>query len=205
MQQDDQAYDASIAEKLAQADRRIRIDNLKAEATRLNGGDMESWDNSEESDSAVIESFWESVVAFESGPRRSFFAQLQEAGVALPTPDSLDDDQLHGKLWQVIQTLAELCTYLSRTDHLSERELYTMLWDEILREEETVLTGGLNAACHIDILGGYSDADMQISLRYYDDEMERHYWAAEYPDCPLPDHEDLPYSRDHLLPRSPHG
>jgi hypothetical protein len=201
MQQDNHDDEISLAEKLEAADRRIHIDSLKAVAARLNGGDLECWDNGDEQDTAIIEAFWENVVAFEKGPRRSLFAQLQEAGVALPPPDSLDEAQLHEKLWEVIHKLTELRTFLSRTDHLSDRELYTMLWDDILREEETVLTGGLNTACHIDILGEYSDEDMQISLRYYDDEMERAYWAAEYPDRPLPPHEELPYPRDHLLPQ----
>ena len=204
MQQDDYADDTSLAEQLAEADRRIHIDSLKQEASCLNGGDMESWDNGAETDGALIESFWENVVAFEKAPRRSFFAQLQEAGVALPPPGSLTDRQLHEKLWEVVRKLAQLCTFLTRTDHLSDREFYTILWDDVLREEETVLTGDLHTTCQIDILGGYSEEDMQISLRYYDDEMERHYWAAEYPDRPLPPHEDLPYSRDHLLPQPLH-
>ncbi len=194
--------DAVLSTKLAQADRRIHIESLKREAARLNGGEMLCGDNGNEADSAIIETFWEKVVAFEKAPCRTLFAQLQEAGVALPTPDSLDDAQLHEKLWQVIRKLGELGAYLSRTDHLSDRGLYALLWDEILREEETVLPDEIRMDCVVDLLGGFSEEDVQIGLRYYDDEFVRDCWAAEYPEMTLPPSEELPFSRDQELPKS---
>lgn len=201
MREKKQPRDGDLSTKLAQADRRIRIESLKREAARLNDEKMTCWDNGKEADAAIIEKFWERVVAFEKAPCRTLFAQLQEAGVALPPSDSLNDAQLQKKLWQVIHKLAELCVFISRTDHLSERELYEKLWDDTLRVEDTVLPDECPMDCFIDILDGYSDEDRLIALRYYDEEWERNDWAAEFPEMPLPPSEELPFSRDQDLPQ----
>jgi len=41
--------------------------------------------------------------------------------VALPPPDELSDSELSVKLWEVINMLALLGTFLHSTDHLSDR------------------------------------------------------------------------------------
>jgi len=196
-----QQQDEVLSTKLAQADRRIHIENLKREAARLNNGNMSCGGSEKEEHLPILEKFWERVVAYEKAPLRSFFAQLQEAGVALPPPDSLDDAQLKGKLWQVIHKLAELCIFLSHTDHLSDRELYVKLWDDTLREEETVLPDEMAMDCFIDVLGDCCDEGRDLALRYYDNEWEREEWAAEYPEMTLPPSEKPPFSRDKDLPQ----
>jgi hypothetical protein len=193
--------DEALSTKLAQADCRIRIESLKREAARLNNGNMTCGGSEKEEHLPILEKFWERVVAYEKAPLRSLFAQLQEAGVALPPPDSLNDAQLQKKLWQVIHKLEELCVFLSRTDHLSDRELYVKLWDDTLREEETVLPAEMTMDCFIDVLGDCCDETRDLALRYYDDEWEREEWADLYPKMTLPPSEKPPFSRDKDLPQ----
>ena len=201
MKKEKKQQDVGLSTELAQADRRIRIESLKREAARLNDGNMLCGGSEKAEHLPILEEFWERVVAYEKAPLRTLFAQLQEAGVALPPADSLNDAQLHEKLWQVIHKLEELCVFLSRTDHLSDRELYAKLWDDTLRVEDTVLPDEMTMDCFIDLLGGYSDEERLIAARYYDNEPEREEWAAEYPEMTLPPSEKPPFSRDKDLPQ----
>ncbi|NLT32674.1 MAG: hypothetical protein GXX81_04470 [Acidobacteria bacterium] len=136
---------------------------------------------------------------------RPLFDLLEEGGVTLPAPETLDDGALYAKLWEVIRAMALLGHYLSSTDHLSDRELYERLWSEILREPACIPPVGSRAACQIDILGGGSDEDFKIRMKYYADEFERESWASDDPDDEIPPHEDLPYDRDRLLPQPDYG
>jgi hypothetical protein len=190
-----------LSQELAQVDRGIRIGRLKAQVAALSGGTMVDCSGEADENSAVVESFWEQVLLFESAELGTNFAQLEEAGMQLPPADSLTDTQLHAKLWEVIQGLAKLQVFLSRTDHLSDRELYIHLWGNVLREETEMMAPDPRSAYHVDILGGCSDEDLQTSLKYYDDEAERDYWHDQFPNDPIPDHEDLPYCRDRDLPK----
>jgi hypothetical protein len=53
---------------------------------------------------------------------------------------------------------------------------------------------------HLDILGGCSDEDLRLHLKYYADEEQRRSWLKDCPDYDMPAHEDPPYDRDRLLP-----
>ena len=58
----------------------------------------------------------------------------------------------------------------------------------------------------IDLTGSGSDEDNQTYLKYYADEEHRRQWAHDWPDDPLPEHEDPPFDRDaQSYPRSPIG
>jgi hypothetical protein len=50
----------------------------------------------------VREQFWEHVVAREEAAWTTDFRQLQEAGIALPSPETLADNHVSIKLWQII-------------------------------------------------------------------------------------------------------
>jgi hypothetical protein len=146
------------------------------------------------------EQFWEQVVAYEEAEWTTHFDELVEAGMVLPVPDELDDAQLSLKLGEVIQGLALLHCYLYNTDHLSDRELYEQLWHEALREEGPHMPVNEDSAWHVDLVGSGSDEDIAIYLRYYADEDERNRWAKDWPDDPIPEHQEPPYDRDRHLP-----
>ena len=197
--------ETELSRELEKVDRGIRIGRLQDKVRELNGGNMLVGGSVADDRSAVVEAFWERVLAFETAPLGTNFAQLADAGIQMPPADDMTDTQLHAKLWEVIQGLADLQIFLSRTDHLSDRELYIKLRDDVLRHETEIMPPDPNSACHIDMLGGCSNEDIQTSLKYYDDEAERDYWHEEFPNDPIPDHEDPPYCRDRDLPRWEHG
>jgi hypothetical protein len=145
--------------------------------------------------------FLEQVVHFERAPFTTHYDQLVQAGLDLPAPREMDDERLTATLWEMIRRLAGMRVFLERTDHLSDRELYTHLWMESLREEVPDLPFDEHSAWHIDILGGCSDEDLKLSLKYYADEEERRQWRTEWPQDEIPDHEDPPYDRDRRLPK----
>jgi len=152
-------------------------------------------------DDDLKDQFWDYVAAYEEAEPMSLFSALPESGVSLPPPDSLDDTQLTEKLWQVIHALVLFGTYLHSTDHLSDRELYSLLWSDLLREPVVLMPDNPSYACHIEILGSGSEEDNNLHLKYYADEMERQRWIEEWPDEILPEYEDPPYDRDRLLPQ----
>jgi hypothetical protein len=98
--------------------------------------------------------YTERIDAWTSGGGTTSSKQLIREGIALPPPDSLDDQALSDKLWEVIRGLARVHTYLERTDHLSDRELYTWLWEEGLNESTADLSGlDLIGGCHTSPIG----------------------------------------------------
>lgn len=177
-----------------------KIEALKRRAEELSGGQMETA-NLDDCPEEVEEEFFNYIVEYEEAPWTTNFQQLENAGVSLPAPESLKDEELTAKLWEVIQKLALLHVFIEQTDHLSDRELYTHLWTHSLREETKAMPLAANGAWHIQILGGCSDEDNLLYLKYYADEDWRRQWHKDFPKDPIPTHEDPPYDRDRLLPR----
>jgi hypothetical protein len=122
-------------------------------------------------------------------------------GIDLPPPGDLTDEEITAKIWEVVEGLKELHVFLGSTDHLCDRELYVKLWNDSLPEETFICTLP-NAACHIDLVGSGSEEDIETWLRYYGDEVDRELWSRQWPDHPVPAHEELPYDRDRFLPDS---
>jgi hypothetical protein len=48
---------------------------------------------------------------------------------------------------------------------LSDRDLYTHLWHQTLREEVPDVEPD-ESLCHVDILGGWSEEDTKLFFRY---------------------------------------
>ena len=178
-------------------DQETRIQALKARAMQLSQGKMVSSDTSALS-ADLEEDFWRRVVEAEEGPTTTLTRELEAFGVPLPAPDALDDAQLKAALWIVIDALSGLHVYLEETDHLSDRELYRLLIDELLPEEMDALGDG---NWHMPILGGCSEADLQLYMKYYADAQERARWKSDVPDFQMPVKEELPYDRDRHLPK----
>ncbi|MDQ3753147.1 MAG: hypothetical protein M3371_00260 [Acidobacteriota bacterium] len=184
---------------LEQDERKAPIERLKRQAEQLSGGEMLSH-VSDDCPSEIAEQFWEQVVAYEGAESIMPFDELVKAGHELPPPDELDDTRLTEKLWELINVLAARGTYLHSTDHLNDRELYTHLWDESLREP-TVMPAIPGFTYHIDIIGSGSEEDIETYLRYYADEDSRRRWAEQWPQAALPPRGQPPYDRDAYLPQ----
>jgi hypothetical protein len=188
-----------VAKPKAEDDQDKRIEDLKRRAEELCDGQMEV-SSLDDCPAETEESFWEHVVDYEEAPWTTHFQQLETAGVSLPSPESLNDQELTAKLWEVIHKLALLRVFIEQTDHLSDRELYTYLWSDCLREETKMLPPDANSAWHIQLLSSGSDEDNQLYLKYYADDDWRRHWHKDFPDDPIPAHVDPPYDRDRLLP-----
>lgn len=144
--------------------------------------------------------FIDYIASYEQAEWATTFDLLVQGGLALPSPEELDDSQLSAKLWEVIYGLAMLKTFLYSTDHLSDRELYTLLWYGLLREEQPILPASHDTACHIDLVSSGSEEDTELYLRYYADEQTRQEWASDFPDENMPAATALPFDRDRHLP-----
>jgi hypothetical protein len=181
-----------------------RINELKQRAKGLAGGQMmEGMSNSAPPE--IQEGFWNYIVAWEEAPDTTHFKQIEVAGVKLPAPETLDESELSLKLWEVIDKLATFRAYLHETNHLSDRELYTLLWTDILRQETKDLTYVEGTNCQIPLLGSGSEGDTELYMKYYADEEYRRTWLEEFPDAKLPERVDPPYDRDQYLPEADYG
>lgn len=189
-----------LASKGQKAERAERIERIKAELNEQSSGRMFSEVREEVKGSALEESFWDYIKAFENGPTGTHMNQLREAGIDMPASDLLDDEALSKKLWQVINGLAELRVFLDQTDHLDDRALYNVLRNDLLVQETVLLPVHPDSATHLDILGGWSDADNYIYYKYYAADADRNDWASECPEYDMPEHVDLPFDRD--LPKA---
>jgi hypothetical protein len=181
-------------------DREIRIEKMKRELDEIGGGKMVSGSFGAVR-SEMEEAFLEQVLAYERAEFDTDFNRLIHRGVALPPAAELDDASLSAKLEEVIRELVKLRCFLEDTDHLSDRELYEWLWSDGLREETADMSAMPGGAWHTSPIGGCSEEDMAIWLKYYADEKDRRLWHRDFPDDPMPEHESLPFDRDRHLPK----
>jgi hypothetical protein len=181
-------------------DREKRIEQLKQRAEELAGGDI-TFGEAEATPPEVEEEFLKQVVEYEEAPWTTHFQQLERAGVSMPSPETLDDQEVTAKLWEVINKLAQMRVFVEETDHLSDRELYAALWGDLLREETKDVVLDQYSACHYQLLSGGSEEDIQLYLKYFADEAWREWWHKDFPDDAMPEHEDPPYDRDRFLPQ----
>jgi hypothetical protein len=140
------------------------------------------------------EEFLRHVLEYETAEPISILGLLENSGMEVPAADTLRNDALRIKLKEIIERMASLGAYLLHTDHLSDREL---------REEAVLFPENPSYAYMIDLTGSGSDEDNQTYLKYYADEEHRLQWAHDWPDDPMPEHEDPPFDRDRFLPQSP--
>jgi hypothetical protein len=76
--------------------------------------------------------------------------------------------------------------------------LYTLLWTDLLIQDHDIMPDGFAVTTHMDILGGWSNEDMEVFLRYYADEETRQEWGED--GRILPERADPPSDRDRFLP-----
>lgn len=117
--------------------------------------------------------------------------------LVLPSPEKLPEDQLHIVLWETIEKLYTKRIVLDFTDHLNDRQLYTIIYRDILPspEKKTDLPRNyLHWHCLDD------DSQPDIWLMYYASPEERESWAEETSQ-PLPP--QLPPPHPRKMPRRP--
>jgi len=152
--------------------------------------------NVEELPTPMENEFLASMLAWERAPILPI-AEWFEPELRLPHPDALSNEQLRELLWSTIHQLHDRRIVLDFTDHLSYRELYCLIYRDILPCAEKKIDS-LSNYLHWDCadMGG----DPTVWLRYYASEEERLAWADDFGD-PLPPAEEPPHRRE--LPRLP--
>lgn len=134
--------------------------------------------------------FLASLLAWERAPVLPI-SRWFEPELMLPRPEHLDDAQLHRVLWETLNKLCDQRIVLDFTDHLSDRELYCVIYRDILPSPEKKIDLPKNFL-HWHCL---DDSDEpETWLRYYATELERRTWAAET-GLPLPPAEAPPHPR----------
>ena len=182
-------------------DQEKRIEKLRAQLEELGGEVSENPELSAD----LEEEFLKHILAFETAEPSTLLQWLENAGQDVPPPDQLDDDQLQTKLLEVINRMASLGAYLHNTNHLSNRDLYTYLFEEGLREDAVLFPENPGFVYGLDVLGSGSEEDTQLYMKYFADQESRARWATDFPDFAMPAHEDPPFDRDKDLPKSPLG
>jgi len=178
-----------------------RINKLRAELEKLGGNTS----TLESMPADMEEEFLRHVLEYETAEQISLLRLLENAGLEVPAPETLDDDALKIKLKELIDRMASVGAYVLHTNHLSDRDLYDYLYHDALREETVLFPENPSYAYMIDLTGSGGEDDNHTYLKYYADEEYRRQWAHDWPDDPMPDHEEPPFDRDRLLPQSPVG
>src|SRR5262245_56433675 len=114
--------------------RKERIEQLKQEIRTLVGFDPvfgTSGGCPPESEEALLERLWWN----EKLARDPLCERLASANIVLTDPTQLRDEELTGKLWDAIHALVTMSIAPANTDHLSDREVYTRLWEICSRRE----------------------------------------------------------------------
>ena len=140
--------------------------------------------------------FLESMLEWERAPILPI-SEWFDPPLVLPHPDGLTGNQLSIVLTAVIEKLYEKHVVLDFTDHLTDYQLYCLIFRDILPSHEKKLdrrTSFLHWDC------ANMDDNPVVWLRHYASESERELWAEEN-DEPLPHHEDPPHRRP--LPKAP--
>src|SRR5438876_3655361 len=99
-----------------------------------------------------------------------------EPELVLPPPDQLNDQQLRTLLAETIKRLYSRRIVLDFTDHLSDRQLYCLIFRDILPSPEKKLDLPRNYL-HWHFLD--DEAQPEIWLMYYASDEERDAWAEE--------------------------
>ncbi|MFO1064720.1 MAG: hypothetical protein U0892_12725 [Pirellulales bacterium] len=134
--------------------------------------------------------FLESMLAWERAPALPI-SRWFDPPLSLPRPETLDDDVLSDLLYDTIDRLFSKRIALQQTEHLSNRQLYTLIFRDILPswEKKVDLPGNRLSWRCVD------ESETEIWLTYYATETERLQWL-ETNEGPLPEAKSLPFPRN---------
>lgn len=126
-------------------------------------------------------------------------------GYAPLPPAQLNHRQLPGLLWELLYAAAACGFFFVSTDHLSDREFYTLLWEQWLDDPaaDIPLEAETNTTLIVSELKANGMTHEEIWLRYYADEADQQLWHQSDPDFVFPPREDPPFDRDRFLPTPP--
>jgi hypothetical protein len=125
---------------------------------------------------AVENRFLESMLAWEQAPVETVARWFQPV-LAMQPACTLDAEQLHDRLWETIERLFERRIVLDFTDHLSDRDLYTLIRRDILTAPIKRVDLPDNYV-HFDCSAS-DDGDLATWLTYYASDEEREAWSLE--------------------------
>ena len=111
-----------------------RASRLEEELKNMADGDASFW-TSKDCPADLRETNLEDILAFEAvGSGTSLFDGLQQNGLDLPRPETLDERQSAKKAAEVVRALEELQVILIGFERMSARQFYWTLWNETLWE-----------------------------------------------------------------------
>ena len=139
--------------------------------------------------------FLESMLAWERAPMLPV-AQWFEPALSLPEHDGLTDGEVTRRLNETVGLLFTKNIVLEFTDHLTDRELYTLIARDILPAYEKKLDR-TSTYLHWDCAD--TSGDPETWLRYYATDEEREVWANETGQD-LPERAEAPHRRS--LPKA---
>lgn len=140
--------------------------------------------------------FLESMLAWERAPMLPI-GQWFDPELVLPDPEGLSTEEIGRLLAQTIDVLFSVNVVLDFTDHLSDRQLYTLIARDILPAYEKKLDRQ-GTYLHWDCAN--LGEDPEEWLRYYASPEERELWQEETGED-LPPVSKPPHRRD--LPKAP--
>ena len=140
--------------------------------------------------------FLASMLAWERAPALPI-SRWFEPELVLPHPDTLDDQSLHTVLTDTIEKLYAQRIMLDFTDHLSDRQLYCLIYRDILPSHEKKVDLPKNYL-HWHCLD--DEDDIETWLRFYATPDDRSHWEEETGQT-APTSEPPPYPR--TMPRRP--
>ncbi|MBP89686.1 MAG: hypothetical protein CMJ64_23755 [Planctomycetaceae bacterium] len=142
--------------------------------------------------------FLASMLAWERAPVLPM-ARWFDPELVLPHPDTLADQTLHELLWDTIEKLYSQRIMLDFTDHLSDRQLYCLIYRDILPSHEKKVDLPKNYL-HWHCLD--DEDDSETWLRFYATPEARKVWEDETGQT-APAAEPAPFPR--TMPRRPNG
>jgi len=152
----------------------------------------------------------EGEVEVESGPTDEeldamprLLDSMAGQGLVFPPPAELSGNSFTAKLWELLYELDRRGQMVTRTDHLSDAELYACLWSADFRGPVEPPKARPSLGFRFDALDQMGDSERRIWLRYYATADEWTAFARDHPDRQLPPRETPLCRRDWRLPWCP--